>query len=181
MKRILLISAGAIVAILAVLVYVGFNRMKTISPEKTSFYEKDGLKIKVTYNSPSKRGREIFGGLVPYGKVWRTGANEPTIFETNEEITIQGKKLPKGTYSLWTIPNQNAWTVIFNSEIPFWGVNFNRQTTRETKNDVLLVDVPALIQEKEFEEFTISVEQGAEDAEIIFLWDKTLVAVPFSK
>ncbi len=181
MKRILLISGGTIVAILLVLIYLGFNRMKTISPEKTSSYETDGLKVKVTYSSPSKRGREIFGGLVPYGKVWRTGANEPTIFETNEEITIQGKKLPKGSYSLWTIPNQNTWTVIFNSEIPFWGVNFNRQTTRETKNDVLLVDVPAVIQEKEFEEFTISVEQGAEDLEIIFLWDKTLVAVPFSK
>ena len=63
MKRILLISAGAIVAILAVLVYVGFNRMKTISPEKTSFYEKDGLKIKVTYNSPSKREEKFLGAL----------------------------------------------------------------------------------------------------------------------
>lgn len=181
MKKILLISAGIVVAILMGFLYIGFNQMKAISPEKTSSFEKDSLILKVVYNSPSKRGREIFGGLVPYGKVWRTGANEPTIFETNSDIIIQGKKLPKGKYSLWTIPNETSWSILFNSEIPFWGINFNGQLDREAKNDVLVVDVPALIQKKEFEEFTISIEQGAEDMELIFLWDKTLVAVPFSK
>ncbi len=181
MNRKLLISAVAALAILGVVFYVAINKMKTISPERTSVFEKEGLQIKVNYNSPSKKGRQIFGGLVPYGKVWRTGANEPTTFETNADITILGKKLMKGEYSLWTIPNEHNWTVIFNSELPFWGVNFNRQTTRDSKYDVVVVDVPAVIQDKEFEAFTISVEQGAEELELIFLWDKTLVAVPFSK
>jgi hypothetical protein len=157
------------------------KQMKAISPAKTSVYEKGDLKITVNYNSPSKRGRKIFGGLVPFGTVWRTGANEPTTFETTLDLTILGKKLEKGKYSVWTIPNEKAWTVIFNSDVPFWGVNFNGKTAREVNTDALVIEVPSVTHDKEFEEFTITVEQGAEDLELIFLWDKTLVTVPFSK
>ncbi len=181
MKKILLISSAAIVVILAVMIYMGFNKMKSVSPEKDVTYQEGNLKINVKYNGPFKKGREIFGGLVPYGKVWRTGANEPTTFETNQELTILGKKLKKGKYSLWTIPNEKTWTIIFNSEVPFWGIGFNGQSNRDPKQDALSIDVPVVIQDKEFEQFTISVEKGGEEIELIFLWDKTLVAVPFSK
>jgi hypothetical protein len=181
MKKILLISGAAIVVILAIFIYMGFNKMKSVSPEKNSTYQEGDLKLSVQYNGPFKKGREIFGGLVPYGKVWRTGANEPTTFETNQDLTIQGKKLKKGKYSLWTIPNEKIWTIIFNSEIPFWGIGFNGQTNRDPQLDAVTVDVPVVLQDKEFEQFTISVEKGGEEIELIFLWDKTLVAMPFSK
>jgi hypothetical protein len=181
MKKFLLVSLVAILAILAVAIYTGFNRMRTVSPEKNASYESGDLKVKVGYNGPSKRGRQIFGGLVPFGKVWRTGANEPTTFETNKEISILGKKLAAGKYSLWTIPNESTWTVIFNSEIPFWGVSFDGQPAKDAKQDALSVEVPVVIQDKEFEQFTISVEKGGEEIELIFIWDKTLVAVPFTK
>ncbi len=178
MKKILLVLGAVIVLVLIGLIYFGVKKMKTVSPEKSSTYKTNELAIKVEYNSPSKKGREIFGGLVPYGKVWRTGANEPTTLETNQPLTIQGKKLPKGKYSLWTIPNEKTWAIIFNSEVPLWGIGFNGKTNREATFDVVTVEVPVVIQDKEFEQFTISVEKGGEEIELIFLWDKTLVAVP---
>ena len=181
MKKFLLLSLVALLAIVGVGIYTGVNKMRTVSPEKNASYDNEGLKIRVAYNSPEKRGRQIFGGLVPFGKVWRTGANEPTTFDTNKEISVLGKKLPAGKYSLWTIPNEKTWTVIFNSEVPLWGISFDGQPSKEASKDVLSVEVPVVIQDKEFEQFTISVEKGGEDIELVFIWDKTLVAVPFSK
>ena len=77
--------------------------------------------ITVTYSRPGVKGREIFGGLVPYGKVWRTGANQATQFAVTTDVEIEGKKLPAGTYSLHTIPGPNEWTVIFNKDAGQWG------------------------------------------------------------
>ena len=77
--------------------------------------------ITVTYSRPGVKGREIFGGLVPYGKVWRTGANQATQFAVTTDVEIEGKKLPAGTYSLHTIPGPNEWTIIFNKDAGQWG------------------------------------------------------------
>ncbi|HEX3583768.1 MAG TPA: DUF2911 domain-containing protein [Thermoanaerobaculia bacterium] len=77
--------------------------------------------ITITYSRPGVKGREIFGGLVPYGKVWRTGANQATQFAVTTDVEIEGKKLPAGTYSLHTIPGPSAWTVIFNKDAGQWG------------------------------------------------------------
>ncbi len=92
------------------------------SPRKEMRAKLGGQTIKVTYGSPSVKGREILGGLVSYDKVWRTGANEATIFETSTKLKIQGKKLAAGKYGLFTIPAENGkWTVIFNSVADQWG------------------------------------------------------------
>jgi hypothetical protein len=181
MKRIFLISGVVILLILAALFYINFTKMKAISPEKDSAYEENGLKIKVFYNSPSKRGREIFGSLVPFGKLWRTGANEPTTFESNQDLTIAGEKLPAGKYAIWTVPDEKTWKVIFNSEIPFWGIGFNGLPSRNSKKDILTVEVPVVIQDKIFEQFTISIEKVGDEMEMVFLWDRTLVAMPINK
>ncbi|HEX3108621.1 MAG TPA: DUF2911 domain-containing protein [Thermoanaerobaculia bacterium] len=77
--------------------------------------------ITITYSRPGVKGREIFGGLVPYGKVWRTGANQATQFAVTTDVEIEGKKLPAGTYSLHTIPGPNEWTIIFNKDAGQWG------------------------------------------------------------
>ena len=153
---------------------------KSHSPEADLNYNVSGLTIRIFYNRPFKKGREIFGGLVPFGKVWRTGANEATVFETNKDLIIKGKTLKAGKYSLWSIPDKQSWRVIFNSEYGQWGINFDGETNRNPQNDVLAVDTPVLIQEKEFEQFTISVEKGGEEQELIFIWDKTLVSIPFT-
>ena len=182
MKKFLLVLSVVLIIILGVLTYFRVYYTKSFSPEEEVAFNDGNLKISVIYNRPYKKGRVIFGenDLVPYGKVWRTGANEATIFETNKELTFGDKTLPAGKYSLWTIPNESSWTVIFNSEIGQWGVGFNGEANRKPENDVLSVEAPAVIIEKEFEQFTINIEKSDDDLELTFIWDKTLAAVPFS-
>ena len=89
----------------------------TKSPHKTEVGEVAGAQIKIDYSSPSVRGRQIFGGLVGYGKLWRAGANAATTFSTDKDITVEGRELPAGTYALFVIPSEdNDWTLIFNSD-----------------------------------------------------------------
>src|SRR5690606_33937465 len=86
------------------------------SPAKTAEGTVNGAKIKINYSSPAVKGRTIWGDLVPLGKVWRAGANEATIFETNKDIKIQGKELKAGKYSFYIIPGETESTFIFNSQ-----------------------------------------------------------------
>lgn len=183
MKR-FLIFTGIALGIL-ILLYWGvslFNmrETKSFSPEDNVVFHQDDLTIKVFYNRPFKKGRDIFGKLVPYNKVWRTGANEATTFETNKDLTIEGQVLRKGKYSLWTIPQEHKWTIIFNTEHSQWGINSDGEANRNPDRDALKVDVVALRQEKEFEQFTIAFNMTGEEAEMVLLWDNTLVAMPFS-
>jgi Protein of unknown function (DUF2911). len=153
---------------------------KSRSPEDQVEFSNGDLSIRVFYNRPKKNNREIFGNLVPYNEVWRTGANEATTFETNKELVIEGKTLPRGKYSLWTIPYEDHWTIIFNREYGQWGINSKGEPNRNPARDVLAVDVRSVQQEHEFEQFTIAFEKIGEDAEMVLLWDRTLVAMPFS-
>ncbi len=179
MKRVLIIS-GIVVVLLAGLFLYLRMRTKSFSPETTVELEHNGAKVSVFYNRPFKKGREIFGALVPYGKVWRTGANEATVFSTSKALTIGGKTLPAGKYSVWTIPQADKWTIIFNSEYGQWGVNFNGEVNRKAEKDVLAADAPAVASPMETEQFTISLERMDGELELVFMWDKTLVALPFS-
>ncbi len=96
----------------------------------------NGATITINYGSPSVKGRKIWGGLVPYDTVWRTGANEATRFTTSKDIWVEGKKLPAGTYGFFAIPTENSWTLIFNSVPNQWGA-FKYDATK----DVLRVKV----------------------------------------
>ena len=89
---------------------------KRLSPKDTVKFELNDTKLEVFYNRPYKKGREVFGALVPYNEVWRTGANEATTFTTNKDLMIEGKLMPKGEYTLWTIPHDTVWEVIFNTK-----------------------------------------------------------------
>lgn len=96
----------------------------------------DGIKVSIEYGAPEAKGRKIFGGLVPYGELWRTGANEATTIEFSEMVAIAGKELKEGKYALFTIPGEREWIVIFNSEYDQWG-DFNY----DEKKDVLRLSV----------------------------------------
>src|SRR5687767_13004731 len=100
-----------------------FAQVRTPRPSpKASVMQNVGLtEITIQYSRPGVKGRAIWGSLVPYDKVWRTGANEATTIEFSEDVAINGQKLKKGLYSLHTIPNPNEWTVIFNSVAEQWG------------------------------------------------------------
>jgi hypothetical protein len=183
MKRFLIFAGIAVVIIIllgGVVLFFMRKQTKSHSPEEKISYAQDGLEINVFYNRPSKKGRKIFGGLVPYDKVWRTGANEATTFETNKVLNFDGKVLQPGKYSLWTIPKEHSWTIIFNSQYGQWGINFEGDANRDASKDILQVEATAVQHERELEQFTISFEKTGEDAEMVLIWDKTLVAVPFS-
>lgn len=96
----------------------------------------------ISYGSPSVKGRQVWdpnGTLAPYGKIWRAGANEATIFETDKDIKVEGKNLPAGKYSLFAIPDQKEWKFIFNSQTGQWGIKRGGEANRDPANDVLTV------------------------------------------
>ena len=130
--------------------------------------------IKVTYSRPQKKGRDIFGGIVPFGKVWRTGANEATEIKIYQDITIGGKRLKAGTYSLFSIPGEEEWTLIFNSDLDFWGAYSYKE-----QNDVLRVTANARQIEATVEAFVIQFDSSSENkAKLILALDRTMVEVP---
>ncbi len=180
MKRFLIVTGVLILIILGIYAYNRLYYTKTFSPEASVEYNQNGTHLSVFYNRPYKRGRVIFGGLVPYNAVWRTGANEATVFKTNKNLVIKGQQLKAGTYSLWTIPGEQVWKVIFNNESGQWGIDFNGEANRDPAKDALIIEAPSLTHNKEFEQFTISIERVGEDVELILLWDKTIVVVPIS-
>lgn len=129
--------------------------------------------IKITYSQPQKRGREIFGKLVPYNEVWRTGANEATEITTTKNIQINGTLLLTGTYSLFTIPKKDKWTVIINREVGLWGAyNYN------SKLDVMRFDVPVTTTDIVSESFTMQFDHRNEVADLLLYWDKTKILIP---
>lgn len=109
------------------------------SPPATATGKVGDANIAIKYSSPSVKGRKIWGELVPYGQVWRAGANEATVFQTDKTITVQGKELPAGNYSLFAIPGENEWQFIFNAEIGQWGIKRSGEANRDPSKDVLTV------------------------------------------
>lgn len=169
------------------IVFVGLPYMqeqtKKHSPKETARYTKMGMDLKATYSSPTKKGRVIFGELVPYDVVWRTGANEPTTFTTTSTIKIIDKELVAGTYTLWTKPNKDSWHIMFNSEIPDWGVTLlsgGKTTTRNPKKDVIKVEVPVEILQQSVEKFTIRFDEY-DQLYLTLSWDKTKISIPINK
>jgi hypothetical protein len=117
------------------------DKSKRPSPPAVATGKISDATITIDYSSPSVKGRKIFGGLIPYGKLWRAGANEATIFQTDKDITIEGKKLPAGKYSLFATPGENEWTIFFNSETGQWGDKQNGDTNMDPAKTVLSVVV----------------------------------------
>jgi len=132
--------------------------------------------ISINYGRPSMRGRTIMGGLVPWGKVWRTGANEATHVRTNFDMTFGGVPVTRGLYTLWTLPSENGWKVILNKQTGQWGTRYDeRQDLARFDAKVETLDAPV-------DTFTIGLRQtGSTSAEMALSWEKTRVIVPFEK
>jgi len=108
-------------------------------PAKAECKLANGKTITVDYSSPRIKGREIYGGLVPYGKVWRTGANEATTFVTNTNLTVGGKDVPAGSYTIFTVPNQHKWTLVISKRTGEWGICL--LYTSDAADDMQCVDL----------------------------------------
>ncbi len=127
--------------------------------------------VSITYSRPGVRGRQIWGKLVPFNEVWRTGANEPTLITFSDDVQIEGQKLAAGTYRLVTMPTDKEWTVIFNSEVKNWG------TIYEGKYDVLKVKVaPQTGPHEEWMAFNFE-DLAPNSARLVLAWDKLRLPV----
>ncbi len=156
------------------------KQTKKHSPEQNiSFtHTANDLELNAFYSSPAKKGRVIFGELVPYGEVWRTGANEATTFTTNKDVTIDGQLLPAGTYTLWTIPGEQTWEVIFNSKMYGWGVSWkDGKASRDPDHDVVVTTANVSKNYSTTENFTISFLENEDSAIMVLAWDDVAVAV----
>jgi len=122
--------------------------------------------ITIDYGQPSVKGRKIFGDLVPYAKVWRAGANEATVFETDSDIKVDGKPLAKGKYGFFAIPGEKEWVIIFNKTWNQWGSFRYKQ-----EEDVLRITVPAKAATGMTEAMTFKVENG----KVQLAWENTMV------
>ena len=133
--------------------------------------------LEVQYSSPSMKGRQVFGGLVPNGEVWRTGANEATVFNTDGPLTIGGEVLPAGSYGLFTIPGETEWTIIFNSVSDQWGA-----FEYDEGQDVLRTMAASGIEDAPKEQFSISFEPVSDtDTVMVLTWDDVRVSVDTTK
>ncbi|WP_241507265.1 DUF2911 domain-containing protein [Aquimarina sediminis] len=177
LKRTALILLGLVVIGFAGIYFMKQNTKKH-SPEETITHTAKDATFSVFYNRPYKNNREIFGDLVPYNEVWRTGANEPTTFTTDKDVLVDGTILKAGTYSLWTIPNPKSWKVIFNTKEYDWGVHMDGTSKRDATYDALVVEVPTQPLLNIVEQFSIYFE-NANDFTILYLaWDRTAIAIP---
>jgi len=135
----------------------------------------NGTYVKIVYSSPRKRGRRIFGGLVPYGEVWRTGANEATEITVTRPVLLAGNRLEAGTYALFTIPKRDTWTVIVNATLGQWGAY-----DYDASTDVMRFEVPSSETDKMYEAFVISVEEGRDGKNLNMVWEETMISIPIS-
>jgi Protein of unknown function (DUF2911) len=135
--------------------------------------------IKVCYGRPSSKGRTMIGGAnIPYGKIWRTGANEPTVFFASIPLTVAGIKVAPGVYSLYTVPGPKEWEIIVNRSISQWGKE--DQYTDEIKAQELgRAKVKSESTKAPVETFTIRAEPSGKDANLVLEWEKTRVSIPF--
>jgi len=143
------------------------------SPEVIEHYKVANTAFEVAYGKPFKRGRKIFGGIVPYDSVWRTGAGHPTVLSLGEDIKIGKTIIPKGKYSLYTIPRQDKWTLIFNTDLKKWPTDPNRE------KDLAEVELKVNRLPKAVEQFKIDITEDRKGGILKLIWDDVEAYTPF--
>ena len=151
-----------------------FAHDRKFAPAKSG----DKVFARITYSRPARKEREVFGAIVPYGKVWRLGANEATEVKFFTDATIQGKKVKAGVYSLYVIPTETEWTLILNTDLDQWGAySYNPAL------DVLRVTAPVKKSEETVENLSIQFRKAGDAVNgsiLMMAWDKAFVEVPVS-
>lgn len=149
---------------------------KPLSPRDSVFCLIDTNMISVNYGRPSMRGRKIMGDLVPWNQVWRTGANEATHLKTNYDMTLGGVPLPRGTYTLWTLPSPTGWKFIINKQTGQWGTKYDE------RQDYSRFDAVVEQLETPVETLTVAFDAtGKTNGRLKIMWEKTLVWARFEK
>ncbi len=178
LKRLLIVLSILALGLLLYSVFVENIFSPRLSPKDSAKISLNDLDIKVEYNRPSKRERDIFGALVPFDKVWRTGANEATTFSTNKDLMINGMFLKKGKYTIWTVPMHDTWKVMLNSKQYEWGVNEKMVPMWDPNYDVLEIEVATQHIDSTVEKFTIGFDNTTDNLKMTMAWDGTIIEVP---
>ena len=138
----------------------------------------DGKTIKIDYSSPRAKGRKIFGesqAVVPYGEIWRTGANEATTFVTDSDITVGGTKVPAGSYTLFAVPNADKWQLVISKKTGEWGTAYPGPS-----NDLARIDMKVSKLSAPMENFTISFDKAPSGCSLSMSWETTKASVDVS-
>ena len=161
------------------------KQRQRISPHETITATIDGDEIKLVYGRPyttkpgTTEARKIWGGLVPYGKVWRTGADEATLLTTAQPIELGGYSLAPGTYSLFTVPYEDgAAKLVINKKTGQWGIPYNEDS--EKANELARVDLKKSTLEKTVDQFTMAIEPEAGGGVLKMAWENTQYSIPFT-
>lgn len=153
------------------------QQLRTPAPSPTQTIQQDfGISsMQLIYSRPGMKGRKIFGDLVPFGKVWRTGANAATRIKFNDDVLIGGQPLKAGEYALYTIPGENDWEIIINKGSANWGTEYKQE------DDLLRTKVKSIKLNDAVETFTMQFDNvKPASADLKIMWDKTAVAVPIT-
>lgn len=151
---------------------VGFAQGRPSPAESASCDLGGGKTIKTDYSSPRMNGRKIFGDLVPLGQVWRTGANEATTFVASSDIAVGGKTIPAGSYTIFTVPNLDKWTLIINKKTGEWGIPYKYESDELARVDMKVSKLPSPL-----ENFTISYAKSGGGCTLQIDWDTTRASV----
>jgi len=165
-KRIALLALFAFVATVATFA------QKPSPPESASCDLGAGKSVKTNYSSPRMKGRKIYGELVPLGQVWRTGANEATTFVTSSDVTVGGKAVPAGNYTIFTVPNADKWTLIINKKTGEWGIPYKYESDELARVDMKVSKLPSPV-----ENFTIGYEKSGSGCTMNIDWESTRASV----
>jgi len=173
--RKLLTIASSVVLVLVVAVLVvraQQDKSKRPSPPATAKCElAAGKSVTIDYSSPRKKGRAIFTDVVKYGEIWRTGANEATTFVTNTDLMVGGTHVPAGSYTLFTVPNKDKWTLVISKKTGEWGTDYPGEKEDLARIDMKAASGPAT------ENFTISFDKAAKGCTLKLAWDTTVASV----
>ncbi len=182
-----LVAAATLVSSTSAMAQAAKKKRQRISPHETITATIDGDEVKLVYGRPyttkpgTTEARKIWGGLVPFGKVWRTGADEATLLTTAMPIEIGGTSLPAGTYSLFTVPAEGDGTskLVINKKTGQWGIPYNDPA--EMANALARVDLKNTTLDKKVDQFTMAIEpQAGAGGELKMMWEDTQYSIPFT-
>ena len=184
MKKIALLTALLFAAATVASAQMGMSQDKSKRPSPPASTEckfSDGKTIKIDYSSPRAKGRKIFGSasekaLVPYGEIWRTGANEATTFVPDANVTVGGKAVPAGSYTIFTIPKADAWTLVISKKTGEWGTNYPGEKEDLARVEMKVAKTPALV-----ENFTVAFDSAGSKCTLRMEWENIRASVEVSE
>jgi hypothetical protein len=179
MKRAMAICTGLALSV-AALAACGAGAQNKESrpspPAKATCSLAGGKKITVDYSSPRRKGRKIFGDLVPFGEIWRAGANEATTFVTDTDLIVGGTAVPAGSYTIFTIPGEGKWTLVISKKTGEWGTAYPGPDNDLARVDMKVSKLPAAV-----ENFTIAFDPSGAGCTLRMEWETTRASVDISK